>query len=215
MAMSPMLGLIGLCLLSLLILGGLWIKGRYRAYGFGLGKSKEGFAAKELLASVKPLNAGHEVLRISRQTSIRLFVGLQTTFPVAGSRSNLIPFSPELRVPSTATRRNPHNHFEFERIEPAASAQQRIGETEGRDSMLFSGEIFAPGLTKPDCRADLRIDFPDDFDEARGQPNQFLVVGRQHSGQVAGRRETPVANGRLVAAHHGIDKSVDAVRHFM
>lgn len=41
MAMSPMLGLIGLCLLSLLILGGLWLKGRYRTDGFRRSLSKE------------------------------------------------------------------------------------------------------------------------------------------------------------------------------
>ena len=42
MAMSPfLLGLIGLCLLSLLILGGLWLKGQYPKHGFRRGRSTE------------------------------------------------------------------------------------------------------------------------------------------------------------------------------
>ena len=41
MAMSPLLGLIGLCLFSLLILGGLWFKGRHRTHRFRRGMSKE------------------------------------------------------------------------------------------------------------------------------------------------------------------------------
>lgn len=43
MVMSPLLGLIGLCLISLLILGGLWLKGQHRVYGFRRGTSKETF----------------------------------------------------------------------------------------------------------------------------------------------------------------------------
>ena len=41
MAISPLLGLIGLCLLSLLILGGLWLKGQYRVHGVRRSTSKE------------------------------------------------------------------------------------------------------------------------------------------------------------------------------
>ncbi len=42
MAMSPfLLGLIGLCLLSLLILGGLWLKGQHPKHGFRRGRSTE------------------------------------------------------------------------------------------------------------------------------------------------------------------------------
>lgn len=42
MAMSPfLLGLIGFCLLSLLILGGLWLKGQHPKHGFRRGRSTE------------------------------------------------------------------------------------------------------------------------------------------------------------------------------
>lgn len=41
LAVSPLLGLIGLCLISLLILGGLWLKGPHRTHGFRRSLSKE------------------------------------------------------------------------------------------------------------------------------------------------------------------------------
>lgn len=41
MAMSPLLGLIGLCVVTLLVLAGLWLKGRYRTHGFRLNRSEE------------------------------------------------------------------------------------------------------------------------------------------------------------------------------
>lgn len=41
MVQAPLFGLIGLCLFTLLILGGWWIRGRYRAHGFRRGVPAE------------------------------------------------------------------------------------------------------------------------------------------------------------------------------
>lgn len=41
MALSPLLGVIGMCSVTLVVVGGLWLKGRYRIHGFRLTPSEE------------------------------------------------------------------------------------------------------------------------------------------------------------------------------